>query len=211
MGATAATQEANDILARGGSNRQAVTGGLAAGAIEVLTEVASVENLINIRNNPGSILDMLKSVGVQMFTEGSEEINSEVLGLIVDGLNMGNLSETSQAVQQYSAQGMSYEEAKRRVLLDNVKQVAVSGLSGALSGGVSGGATAIGTSIGNSLAQRAAQRQAAADYGTEMEQLYRQEAARRQAAQSDVVAGGGANVPAGMIAPYGAGRLPALR
>lgn len=202
MGASAATQEANDILARGGSNRQAVTGGLAAGAIEVLTEIVSVENLINIRNNPGSIRDMLKSVGVQMFTEGSEEINSEVLGLIVDGLNMGNLSETSQAVQQYTAQGMSYEEAKRRVLLDNVKQVAMSGLAGAVSGGMSAGATAIGTSIGNSLAQRAAQRQAMADYGTEMEQLYRQEAARRQAAQSDMDAGGGANVPAGMIAPY---------
>lgn len=203
MGASAATQEANDILARGGSNRQAVTGGLAAGAIEVLTEIVSVENLINIRNNPGSIRDMLKSVGVQMFTEGSEEINSEVLGLIVDGLNMGNLSETSQAVQQYTAQGMSYEEAKRRVLLDNVKQVAMSGLSGALSGGVSAGATAVGTSIGNSIAQRAAQRQAVADFGSEMEQLYRQEAARRQAAQSDVDAGGGANVPSGMIAPYG--------
>lgn len=202
MGATAATQEANDILARGGSNRQAVTGGLAAGAIEVLTEIVSVENLINIRNNPGSIRDMLKSVGVQMFTEGIEEINSEVLGLIVDGLNMGNLSETSQAVQQYTAQGMSYEEAKRRVLLDNVKQVAMSGLAGAVSGGMSGGATAIGTSIGNSLAQRAAQRQAVADFGGEMEQLYRQEAARRQAAQSEVDAGGGVIVPSGMIAPY---------
>jgi hypothetical protein len=140
MGTRAAGAEANDILARGGSREQAFRGGLAAGAIEAITEYVSVDKLLSAAGTIDSLKAIFKSAASQAFTEGTEEMSSEILNIIVDSVNMGNLSRNSQAVKAYMDDlGMSYDAARQKVLYDNIEKVVESGVSGFLSGGFSGG------------------------------------------------------------------------
>lgn len=140
MGTRAAGAEANDILARGGSREQAFRGGLAAGAIEAITEYVSVDKLLSAAGTIDSLKALFKSAASQAFTEGTEEMSSEILNIIVDSVNMGNLSRNSQAVKAYMDDlGMSYDAARQKVLYDNIGKVVESGVSGFLSGGFSGG------------------------------------------------------------------------
>lgn len=158
MGTTAAGSEANNILSRGGSREQAFLGGIAAGVIEAVTEYVSVDKLLKNMGTVSSAKDWLKSVGQQMFTEGTEEMSSEVLNIIVDAVNMGNLSENSQAVKDYMANGFSYDEARTKVLYDNVGDVIESGLSGAISGGLTAGVTSAPGAIVGQRQKNAAKR-----------------------------------------------------
>ena len=168
MGTTAAGSEANNILSRGGSREQAFWGGIAAGVIEAVTEYVSVDKLLKNMGTVSSAKDWLKSVDQQMFTEGTEEMSSEVLNIIVDAVNMGNLSENSQAVKDYMENGFSYDEARTKVLYDNVGDVIESGLSGAISGGLTAGVTSAPGAIVGQRQQNAAKRIDAA--GREIQQ-----------------------------------------
>ena len=158
MGLSAANTRANEILEKGGNAQQAFSGGLTSGVIEALTEIVSIENLIDFAQNTGSLRQLAKNVGLQMFTEGSEEIAGEVLDIIADASIMGNLSDNAQAVQTYVAQGMTLAEAKREVLKDNALQILESGASGAFSGGLSGGLASGAGYLANQMQQRADER-----------------------------------------------------
>ncbi|MBP3412410.1 MAG: hypothetical protein J6K89_04055 [Oscillospiraceae bacterium] len=139
MSLAGAGETANEILARGGSREQALRGGIAAGAIEALTEHFSIDQLLKGADSVTGLKSLMKAVGMQSFTEGTEEMSSEILNLIVDSANMGNLSQNSLAVEAYMNEGLSYDQARSRVFLDNITQVAESGLAGSLSGGMSAG------------------------------------------------------------------------
>lgn len=139
MGAGAASDQALNIVERGGSNTQAFWGGLAAGAAEVLAEKVSIEKLLEpktVSNFRGVLRETLKQAG----TEASEEAVTEIANILSDAAIMGENSDTALRVQQYMAHGMTKEEAQWRAFRDNIGQVALSAAGGAISGGVMGGA-----------------------------------------------------------------------
>lgn len=146
MGMNAATSQANEILERGGNRRQAVAGGLAAGVVETLTEIYSVENLIHLSEGLG-YKQLVKELLKSFVAEGSEEVTGSVLDQLIDQMNMGNLSENSQAVRKYVAEGRSYQEAQKQVMIDNLRETLEAGLSGGLSGAFSTVAVGVPASV----------------------------------------------------------------
>jgi hypothetical protein len=139
MGSGAAANATRDAVERGGTNRQALTLGLAAGVAELMFERISIGNLLDdtklVTNAKQWALETMKQAGV----EASEEMATEVANIIADAVIMGRNSNSERARRQYLAQGMTPEQAERQVFLDNLESVGLAGLGGALSGGVSGG------------------------------------------------------------------------
>ena len=139
MGASAASSQAQDIMARGGTNRQVLLGGLAAGAAEAVFEKFSIDHLLSART-VGSAGDLLRETLKQAGVEASEETFTEIANILSDAAIMGGSSGFNLAVRDYMAQGMSEKEARKRAYLDLVGQVAWAGAGGALSGAAMGGA-----------------------------------------------------------------------
>lgn len=138
MGASAAANQAREVIERGGTNRQALLSGLAAGAAEALFEKVSIDRLLSERDVT-TIADWLRETLKQAGTEASEEMLTEVSNLLSDAAIMGSGSSFAAMVDQYETQGLNGDEAKRRAFLDCLSQVALAGVGGALSGGVMGG------------------------------------------------------------------------
>ena len=139
MGASAASSQAQDIMARGGTNRQVLLGGLAAGAAEAVFEKFSIDHLLSARTVWGA-KDLLRETLKQAGVEASEETFTEIANILSDAAIMGGSSGFNLAVRDYMAQGMSEKEARKRAYLDMVGQVAWAGAGGALSGAAMGGA-----------------------------------------------------------------------
>lgn len=138
MGASAASQQAVNVLERGGSNSQAFWGGLAAGAAEAVFEKFSVDRLLRARN-VNSVKDLLRETAKQAGTEASEEMLTEVANILSDTAVMGQSSDFEQLVAQYQLMGMDEDEARKQAYLDSVAQVVWAGVGGALSGAAMGG------------------------------------------------------------------------
>lgn len=138
MGASAAANQAREVIERGGTNRQALLSGLAAGAAEALFEKVSVERLLSERS-VRSMRDLLAETLKQAGTEASEEMLTEVSNLLSDAAIMGSGSNFAARVERHRQEGLSEEAARRRAFLDCLSQVAWAGAGGALSGGVMGG------------------------------------------------------------------------
>lgn len=138
MGASAANQQAVNVLERGGSNSQAFWGGLAAGAAEAVFEKFSVDRLLQARS-VNSVKDLLRATAQQAGTEASEEMLTEVANILSDTAIMGESSDFEQLVAQYQLMGMDEDEARKQAYLDSVAQVVWAGVGGALSGMAMGG------------------------------------------------------------------------
>lgn len=138
MGASAASQQAVNVLERGGSNTQAFWGGLAAGAAEAVFERFSVDRLLRARN-VNSVKDLLRETAKQAGTEASEEMLTEVANILSDTAVMGQSSDFEQLVTQYQLMGMGEDEARKQAYLDSLSQVVWAGVGGALSGAAMGG------------------------------------------------------------------------
>ena len=134
-GSSVASSMANDALARGGTNGQALTLGFAAGVAEMLFETYSIEKLINA-DSPATWMQWLKSIPVQGGVEASEEFFTEVANLLSDAAIMGQKSSFNTAVREYQKDGMSEEAAHKQAFLDNLGQVALSAAGGFISGGL---------------------------------------------------------------------------
>lgn len=139
MGASAASNQAKDIIERGGTNDQAFWGGLAAGAAETVFEKVSIDRLLSAKNIT-SIKSLLKETAKQAGVEASEETFTEIANILSDAVIMGDNSNFANAVSQYMLKGMTEAQAKRRAFLDCIGQVAWAGVGGALSGAAMGGA-----------------------------------------------------------------------
>lgn len=140
MGASAASQQAVNVLERGGSNSQAFWGGLAAGAAEAVFERFSIEKLLEAKTI-NSVKDLLRATAQQAGTEASEEMLTEIANILSDTAIMGESSDFEQLVTQYQLMGMDEDEARKQAYLDSVAQVVWAGVGGALSGMAMGGAT----------------------------------------------------------------------
>ena len=117
MGASAASQQAVNVLERGGSNTQAFWGGLAAGAAEAVFEKFSVDRLLRARS-VNSVKDLLRETAKQAGTEASEEMLTEVANILSDTAVMGQSSDFEQLVTQYQLMGMDEDEARKQAYLD---------------------------------------------------------------------------------------------
>lgn len=143
MSSEAASSAMTEALDRGLSSEQAALFGLGSGAIEALTEKYSIEALLS---KPQGALDyFLKNT----FTEGAEEIGSEVLGEMWDRIVAGDRAETVTRYNELVAGGMSAKDASREVLKGKLAEVAVSFASGALAGAGSSAPVAGVTAVGN--------------------------------------------------------------
>ena len=138
MGASAASQQAVNVLERGGSNSQAFWGGLAAGAAEAVFERFSIEKLLEAKTI-NSVKDLLRATAQQAGTEASEEMLTEIANILSDTAIMGESSDFEQLVTQYQLMGMDEDEARKQAYLDSVAQVVWAGVGGALSGVAMGG------------------------------------------------------------------------
>lgn len=136
---TAASNQAKDIIDRGGSKEQAFMGGMAAGAFEAVFEKVSIDNLLATKSVTGW-QSWLKETAKQAGIEASEETFTEIANILADAAIMGDNSNYDVAVAEYVAQGMSQEDAERQAFFDLIGQVVQAGVGGAISGGVMGGA-----------------------------------------------------------------------
>lgn len=159
MGASAAANQAKNVIERGGTNRQAFWGGLTAGAAEALFEKVSIDRLLSTRS-VNSMKDLLKETVQQAGVEASEEMLTEISNILTDAVIMEDSSNFAQAVAQYEMQGLDEDEAKRQALLDSIAQVAWAGAGGALSGSIMGGTVNAFNYAGGTIANRQQNQQA---------------------------------------------------
>lgn len=141
MGASAAAGQAANVVERGGTTRQALLGGLAAGVAEGFFEKFSVERLLDpTKFSTKTVKDTLISMAAQAGTEASEESLTEISNIITDAIIMSRDSSFELSVQSYQDAGMTREEAEKQAFLDSIGQVVWAGVGGALSGVSLGGA-----------------------------------------------------------------------
>lgn len=138
MSSEAASHTMTDARERGLSGWQIASLGAASAAIEAVTEKLPLDNLFAAKPSAW------KAIVKQIATEGTEEAISSVLNTLVDDVIAGNKSAMKQQIGELMADGVSYQDAARQVILDKAKEVGLDALGGALSGGIMGtGAVAI--------------------------------------------------------------------
>ena len=128
-------------LAAGKSDDDAFVDALVDGAIELGTEYVSLDRLFN---NSGGLI---RRVGQQMLTEGSEELTGEILRTAYDQIKNGENSEFNQRVAELEAQYYTHDEAFR-IARDEwaanlLETFAVGGLAGGMMAGPVAGIDAI--------------------------------------------------------------------
>lgn len=127
----------NSIIAnkeRGLSDSKALGLGIASGLIELATEKFSIDKIIE---NPK---DTLKKVILKgMAAEGTEEMSSEVLNKVLDGMVNQDNSQMSIEIKEYIKQGYSREKAAAMALGNAISDVLGAGITGAFSGAAMGG------------------------------------------------------------------------
>lgn len=140
MGTSAGVSAVKDASDRGVSADQALLTGLAAGAAELIFEKISLENFNALKASgkkgvKNFVLDTLK----QSFTEGSEEVFTDIANVITDQLINGSQAELS---QQYYVLLDEYNGDSEKAWNEFAKsfglQLVESYAGGALSGGVMG-------------------------------------------------------------------------
>lgn len=129
-------QEATE---RGGNELEAILFGGASAALEIVTEKISLDRLLK-ETNPKAIREIVTSALKQGAVEVSEEEASYFGGLIADYIIMGDKSQFNDSIRTYMAEGMSFEDAQKKALDDNmeefVRTAAESMVSGAMMAGV---------------------------------------------------------------------------
>lgn len=147
LGLSAAAQTQNDIIQRGGTTEEALIGGVAAGIFEAFFENFSIGQLQSMK--PTEMVKDWKVFGANvlkgMGVNASEEAATELANILADETIMGNLSNASIMLERYMAQGMSEEEAKKKVFGNLALQVGEAAASGALMGF---GFSALGGGVG---------------------------------------------------------------
>ena len=134
-----ATIEAKD---KGLSDRQAFVLGAVAGAAEALTEKFSIEALLSGKWEDSLIKYILKNA----FTEGVEEVGSDLINTLADILVSQDQSEWLQAVNGYMTEGKTQGEAFGLAARDQALAMGLDLLGGAASGGIMAG---VGGGIGS--------------------------------------------------------------
>lgn len=141
MGSGAASQRALELYESGASGVQIGLGAVASGLIEVATEKYSIEKFTErfLKGNISGFTDWAKKTLLQGLNEGSEEIASELLNMVMDALAMGANSGNQQEIREMMLSGMSRGEAEKQAFLNRALDVFWAGYGGLVSGGAMGG------------------------------------------------------------------------
>lgn len=145
MGTGAASDTVLNAKQRGATDGQALSLGIVAGIAEIITEKFSLDHFYKMA--PAGKLANLKNILAQMGIEATEEMASEFINIIGDGVVMADNSNSRLMLNAYMAGGMSYGEAWLEVFKQNTLQVMMAGLGGAISGGVIGGGKLTGMRV----------------------------------------------------------------
>ena len=150
----AGASSAYDVATRGGTVNQMAATGVASALAEGISEAISLGNLKSLKNAAkGGGKGLLKAMGKQSLVEGSEEFASESLNKVADYLINKDLSASEIQYRQYIAEGMSEEEARKKVSADIFVDILKSAGMGAISGGVFGaGANLVGSATNGTQA-----------------------------------------------------------
>ncbi|MBQ9123571.1 MAG: zeta toxin family protein [Lachnospiraceae bacterium] len=142
----AGASSAYDVASRGGTVNQMAATGLASALAEGISEAISLGNLKSLKTVAKSGgKGLLEAMGKQALVEGTEEGTSELLNKAADYLINKDLSASETQYRQYIADGMSEEEARKKVNDDIFADIMKSIGMGAISGGVFGaGANILG-------------------------------------------------------------------
>lgn len=136
----------SQMSSQGASPEQAITMGLIDGALEVLTEKLSIDNLFDMASSgKQSIKQILKNMLVQGAVEVSEEEMSFLGSTLAEAVVMREKSGYNQRIQELMAQGNTREQAKEianRELWQEAGQTAVQSF---LSGSMMAGGTSVVT------------------------------------------------------------------
>ena len=152
----AGASAARDIAARGGSDEQALAGGLLAGVFEGLFEKYSLSEVKALRKTGRSSLrSVVADVAKSALTNAQEEAATELANAVTDYLLMGDLSKLSQKVEAYKTSGgMSAKEASKQAILDTIGDIVLAGAGGALSGAAMTGIGAAINAVGDAKTGR---------------------------------------------------------
>lgn len=157
MGSGAAVESISSAKNRGVSDEKALVLGAIAGMAEYVTEKYSVETFFDETNLS---TNKVKYLVQNVFSEGSEEINSDFINLFADILISKDKSEWEQSIVSYMAQGKSSSEAFGLAMKDQAAEMGLDFLGGAISGGVLAGGNLAINSAQNYAYDRALYKQA---------------------------------------------------
>ena len=139
FGAGAYSQTLEEAQERGITGNDAILTATVSGIAEMATEVCSLDKIWDIAQAKGvraaksMIVDSLVQAGI----EGSEEVASDIINLVADGLINGDKSKYNQTVKELMDNGASEEEARKAATLETLKEMGTDFLAGAASGGSS--------------------------------------------------------------------------
>lgn len=147
LGASAYNSSYQEALQKGLSPEKARLTALGNGVNEMLFEAVSLDLLVG-RFKTGDIVKVsekawknwLVNTLIQGGVEGSEEVFTDLANTLWDKQINGIYSDELKKLREYIADGMSYEDAKRKVAAEFNEQLGMSFLGGFVSGGVMGGA-----------------------------------------------------------------------
>ena len=135
LASNAAQSTARDIHERGGSDGQALIGGLMAGVFESLFERVSLGNLQALRQaKRGGLKNFTKNTLKSMGVNASEEMATELANIVYDTVANGDLSKWERSIEYYISEGLTESEAKSRTVGDMFRQIMEAGASGSLMG-----------------------------------------------------------------------------
>lgn len=123
----------DDALSRGAEGNKAIAYGTMLGLAEGLAEALGIDNLLKIGAS-GSLRQLVNNLLKQGAAEGIEEGVTAVLGNFADNLIMGNKSNYYALVEQFRANGLSEEKAKRNAWTALAEGIAFDMLGGFASG-----------------------------------------------------------------------------
>jgi hypothetical protein len=143
MASSAAGQQANEVVRRGGTPEQAFLEGGLYGVIEYVTEKMPIDNLFRLAKSGLSgawLLNGIKAALKQAGIEATEELVSEYADTLTDIAIMGDKSEYMQRKQALIRQGMSEADATKQVNNEFfIVNPVLAAAGGAVSGGLLGG------------------------------------------------------------------------
>ena len=147
----AGASAARDIAARGGSDEQALAGGLLAGVFEWVFEKYSLSEVKALRTiGRSKFRSIVSDVAKSALTNAQEEAATELANAVTDYLLMGDLSKLSQKVEAYKTSGgMSEKEASKQAIVDTIGEIVLAGAGGALSGAAMTGIGAAINAVGD--------------------------------------------------------------
>ena len=147
MSSSAAASTAKEATDRGlSADKAMLTAGISAAA-EIIFEKYSIDGIKYLKTlGKSGIKNVAKDILKQSFTEGSEELFTEISNVVADMVINGDDSALMQQYQQLIDNGISESDAKKQVAIEFAKQVGLAYLGGSISGSfMGGGVSAVNT------------------------------------------------------------------